>query len=461
MSTFAVTNPNTGEVEQTFDSLTTEEIAGVIDTADRAFQDWKETPVSKRGEVLKAFADLVEGRASELADLIGKEMGKPKKQGEAEVKKVAFTARWFADNSEKFLEDTQLPDAQGADQTYVKHDPLGVLLGIMPWNFPYNQIARFALPNIMVGNAILMKQAAICPTSSQAFQDLLEEAGLPKGVYTNVYLNSSDAEEVLKDFRVKGFSLTGSEEAGASVAKIAAKYFKRSVLELGGNDPFVVLDTDDVKGLAQKAVTLRTANAGQVCTSPKRMIVVEKYYDDFVAAAKEAVENVTVGAYDDPATDMGPLSSEGARDEVVERIQKASEEGATLHTGGEKLDRPGWFMSPALLTDIDPKSDLGCNELFGPAVMIYKAKDEEDALRIANDTQYGLMASVWTTDAEKGRKFAARINAGMTFVNTHMDSSPEFPFGGINRSGYGRENAQWALQQFTNERTVRVNNQQL
>ena len=199
----------------------------------------------------------------------------------------------------------------------------------------------------------------------------------------------------------------------------------------------------------------------RVCTSPKRMIVVEEYYDDFVAAAKEAVENVTVGAYDDPATDMGPLSSEGARDEVVERIQKASEEGATLHTGGEKLDRPGWFMSPALLTDIDPKSDLGCNELFGPAVMIYKAKDEEDALRIANDTQYGLMASVWTTDAEKGRKFAERINAGMTFVNTHMDSSPEFPFGGINRSGYGRENAQWALQQFTNERTVRVNNQQL
>ncbi|WP_129661304.1 NAD-dependent succinate-semialdehyde dehydrogenase [Rothia uropygialis] len=461
MSTFAVTNPNTGEVEQTFESLTAEEIPGVIDTADQAFQSWRDTPVSKRGEILKKFADLVEARAGELADIIGREMGKPKKQGESEAQKVAFTARWFAENAENFLTDTQLPDAQGADKTYVKHDPLGVLLGIMPWNFPYNQIARFALPNIMVGNAILMKQAAICPKSSQTFQDLLEEAGLPKGVYTNIYLNSSDAEEVLKDFRVKGFSLTGSEEAGASVAKIAAKHLKRSVLELGGNDPFVVLDTDDVKGLAQKAVTLRTANAGQVCTSPKRFIVVEDYYDDFVAAAKEAVENVTVGAFDDPETDMGPLSSEGARDEVVERIQKAAQEGATLHTGGEKLDRPGWFMSPALLTDIDPNSDLGCNELFGPAVMVFKAKDEEDALRIANDTQYGLMASVWTTDPERGQNFAEKINAGMTFVNTHMDSSPEFPFGGINRSGYGRENAQWALQQFTNERTVRVRNQQL
>ncbi|MCT1367653.1 NAD-dependent succinate-semialdehyde dehydrogenase [uncultured Kocuria sp.] len=461
MSTFAVTNPSTGVVEETFDSLSPEQIPHIIDRAHQAFESWKDTPLSDRAAVLEKFADIVDSRVDELADIIGREMGKPLKQGKAEATKVAFTARWFAKNSARFLENTELPEAQGADKTYVKHDPLGVLLGIMPWNFPYNQIARFVLPNLMVGNTILMKQAAICPKSSQTFQDMLDEAGLPEGVYTNIYLNSSDAEEVLKDFRVKGFSLTGSEDAGASVAAIAARYYKRSVLELGGNDPLVVLDTDDVPALAQKAVTLRISNAGQVCTSPKRFIVLEEIYDDFVAAAKQAVENVTVGAYDDPNTDMGPLSSEGARDEVVERIAQAVRDGATLHTGGEKLDRDGWFMSPALLTDIDPSSDLGCNELFGPAVMIYKAKDEEDALRLANDTQYGLMASVWTTDPERGQKFAEKINAGMTFVNTHMDSSPEFPFGGINRSGYGRENAQWALQQFTNERTVRVKNQQL
>ncbi|WP_129660402.1 NAD-dependent succinate-semialdehyde dehydrogenase [Rothia halotolerans] len=457
MSTFAVTNPNTGQVEETFDSLTAEEIPGVIERADQAFRQWRDTPMQKRSEILSKAAEIFDSRAEELADIIGHEMGKPKQQGVNEAKKVAMTARWFAENAPGFLETTELPEAQGADSTYVKHEPLGVLLGIMPWNFPYNQVARFVLPNLMVGNAVMMKQAAICPKSSQTFQEILEEAGLPKGTYTNVYLNSSDAEEVLKDFRVKGVSLTGSEGAGASVAGIAAKYLKKSVLELGGNDPAVVLDTDDVEALAQKLVTLRTANAGQVCTSPKRFIVLEDVYDDFVAAAKRAVENVTVGEYDGEDTDMGPLSSEGARDEVVERIQQAAKDGATLHFGGEKLDRPGWFMSPALLTDIDEDSDLGCNELFGPAVMVFKAEDEDDAVRLANNTQYGLMASVWTTDAERGRRVADRIEAGMTFVNTHMDSSPEFPFGGINNSGYGRENAQWALKEFTNEKLYRVN----
>ncbi|MCT1607022.1 NAD-dependent succinate-semialdehyde dehydrogenase [Nesterenkonia massiliensis] len=456
MSTFAVTNPNTGRTEETFDSVTEEQIPALIDAADQAYQSWKATPVEKRAAVLSAAAELFDSRAEELAAIIGSEMGKPHKQGVTEVKKVAFTFRWFAENGPGYLEPTKLPEAEGAEETYVKHDPIGVLLGIMPWNFPYNQIARFAVPNLLVGNAVMMKQAAICPRSSQAFQDILEEAGLPEGVYTNLYLNSSDAEKVLQDFRVKGVSLTGSEAAGASVASLAAKYLKKSVLELGGNDPAVVLDTDDIDELAKTLVTLRTANAGQVCTSPKRLIVVEDLYEDFVAAAKSAVEAVKVGPADDPDTDMGPLSSEDARDEVVERIEQAVKDGATLHTGGQKLDRDGWFMSPALLTDIDLDSDLGRNELFGPAVMVFKAKDEDDALRIANSTQYGLMASVWTQDRERGRNFAEQIEAGMTFVNTHMDSSPEFPFGGVNNSGYGRENAEWALREFTNERLVRI-----
>ncbi|NDK32528.1 NAD-dependent succinate-semialdehyde dehydrogenase [Nesterenkonia haasae] len=461
MSTYAVTNPNTGEVEKTYDSLTAEQIPEIVDNADRAFHQWSETTAEDRAAVLSRAADIFESRAEELAHIIGREMGKPLKQGMSEVKKVAYTARWYSKNGPEFLEPTELPDAQGADRTYVRHDPLGVLLGIMPWNFPYNQIARFAIPNLMVGNAILMKQAAICPESSQKFQEILEEAGLPQGAYTNLYLNSGDTEEVLQDFRVKGVSLTGSETAGASVAGLAAKYLKKSVLELGGNDPAVVLDTDDVAALAKKLVTLRTANAGQVCTSPKRFIVVDDLYDEFLDATKNAVEAVTVGDYDHPDTDMGPLSSESARDEVVERIHQAVSDGATLHSGGEKLDRDGWFMSPALLTDIELDSDLGCNELFGPAVMVFRAEDEADALRIANHTQYGLMASVWTTDVEHGQQVAERINAGMTFVNTHMDSSPEFPFGGINNSGYGRENAQWALREFTNERLVRLNKQDL
>ncbi|SMX81401.1 NAD-dependent succinate-semialdehyde dehydrogenase [Brevibacterium antiquum] len=455
MSKFAVTNANTSEVEEEFASVAKEDIPGYIDRAHDAHLVWKETPLHERGAILHKFADLVDANADEMTDIIGREMGKVKKQGLGEVDKVARTARWMADNADTHLAPTHLA-AAGAASSYVRHQPLGVLLGIMPWNFPYNQIARFVLPNLMVGNAIIMKQASICPKSSQYFEDLLTEAGLPKGVYQNIYLDSSHAEEVLKDFRVKGFSLTGSEGAGASVASIAAKYYKRAVLELGGNDPAVVLDSKDVPTLAKKLVGLRLANAGQVCTSPKRMIVVDDLYDEFLAEAVKAAEATKVSTFDDPDVGMGPVSSEGARDDILAMIEKAVADGATLHTGGKKLDRPGWFMSPAVISDIDPKSDLGCNELFGPAVMVYRAKDEEDALRLANDTEYGLMSSVWTDDLEKGQQFGAKINAGMTLINSHMESGPEYPFGGINRSGYGRENAQWAFQAFTNEHLIRV-----
>lgn len=454
MNNYALTNANTGEVEQTFESLTPDELKASIDAADAAFIGWKATPLAQRGAILRSFADLLEENADELADIIGREMGKPLALGKAEVQKVARTARWFADHAALHLTPTEL-EASGAERTYVVHDPLGVLLGVMPWNFPYNQITRFVIPNLMVGNTILMKQASICPVSSQKFQDLLEEAGLPQGVYTNIYMNSKDTELVLEDFRVKGVSLTGSEDAGSAIASAAGKHLKRQVMELGGNDPFVVLDTSDIKKIAQQAVTYRTANAGQVCTSPKRMIVLEKYYDEFMAAAKEALEKVKVSDYNDPEVDMGPLSSEAARDQ----IEKAVADGATLVTGGQKLDRPGWFMTPALLTDVEVESAAGQEEIFGPVLNVFKAKDEEDALRIANATEFGLMASVWTEDLEKGRLFAERINAGMTFVNKHMESEPTFPFGGINRSGYGRENERWALREFTNEHLVRVHKQ--
>lgn len=455
MSNYALTNASTGEVEETFNSLTPEQIPGIIDTAHNAYLEWKKTTYAERATVLQKFADLVDEKADEIADIIGREMGKPLAQGKAELDKVARTARWYATHSEQFLVDTELP-ASGATRTYVRHDPLGVLLGVMPWNFPFHQINRFVMPNLMVGNAILMKQASICPVSSQRFQELLEEAGLPKGVYTNLYLNTEDVETVLEDFRVKGYSVTGSEGAGAAVAGIAGKNLKRGVLELGGNDPFVVLDTSDVTGLAKQAVTYRTTNAGQVCTSPKRFIVLEKYYDDFVAAAKEAIEAVKVGNYNDPDIDMGPLSSEQAQNDVLDALEKAQQDGATLVTGGEKMNRPGWFVRPALLTDVDIDSETGCEEIFGPVMIVFKAKDEEEALYLANHTEYGLMASVWTGDLDKGRRFAEQIEAGMTFVNSHMESAPEFPFGGINRSGFGRENAQWGLREFTNEHLVRV-----
>lgn len=455
MSNYEVHNPNTGEVQERFESLKRDEIPAVIDRSHEAFLRWSQTPISERSGVLERFADLVDAEADRLARIIGREMGKPLKDGLAETGTLAAHARWFAKNSADILADTPIDTSDGVT-TYVKHDPLGVLLGIMPWNFPYNQIARFVLPQLMVGNAIIMKQASICPVSSAEFASLLSRAGLPEGVYTNAYLDSADVDAVLTDFRVKGFSITGSEAAGSSVASIAGANMKRSVLELGGNDPMVILDAPDVEAMAEKAVRLRLFNAGQVCTSPKRIIVDASIYDEFVEAAKAAIARVTVGPFDAPDTDMGPLSSIEARDEVVERVHKAVKDGATLHFGGHAIDRPGAYMAPALLTDVSLDQDISCTELFGPVVVVYKAQDEADALRIANATEYGLQSSVWSSDVAKAERFAHKIHAGMTLVNAHRESSPEWPFGGINRSGYGREESRWALTAFTNEHAFRI-----
>ncbi|MDY5131502.1 aldehyde dehydrogenase family protein [Actinotignum timonense] len=353
------------------------------------------------------------------------------------------------------MEPTTL-DAGDGIPTYVLHQPLGVLLGIMPWNFPYSQIARFVLPQLMVGNTILMKQAEICPRSSAAFEALLREAGLPDGVYQNIYLDIADTEKVLADPRVKGVSLTGSERAGSSVAQLAGKYTKRSLLELGGNDAMVVLGASDITAVARAAVRTRVFNAGQVCTSNKRIIVLDSVFEEFLAAARAEIASIVVGPYDDPATDMGPLSSIAARDEVVRRVASAVAAGAHRHYGGHKIDRPGAFMTPALLTDIPADHDIARNELFGPVVALYRAADEEAALKLANSTAYGLQSSVWSQDLEKAQRFAARLAAGMTIINKHRESAPTWPFGGINRSGYGREEGAWGLRAFTNEHAVRV-----
>ncbi len=460
MTTYAVHNPSTGEVQEQFATLTKEQIPDLISQADEGFRAWSQTPMERRSEVLRNFADIAESEAERLADIVGREMGKPLKDGRSEISSLVSHARWYADHAAAILKPTVLDTSDGV-RTYVTHDPLGVLLGIMPWNFPFNQIARFALPQLMVGNAILMKQASICPVSSGEFQKLLERAGLPSGVYTNVYLDTGDVEDVLSDFRVKGFSLTGSETAGASVAAIAGKHMKRSVLELGGNDPMIVLDAADVTALAEKAVELRLFNSGQVCTSPKRIIVHRDIYEEFVAAAKDAIAKIKVGPYDEDGVDMGPLSSISARDEVVERVARAIDDGATLHFGGGKIDRPGAYMTPALVTDVALDQDISCTELFGPVVVVYRAESDEDALRIANASEQGLQSSVWSQDIEKAERMARQVQAGMTLINAHRDSGPEWPFGGINRSGYGREENEWGLKLFTNEHAFRIHEQAL
>ena len=376
-------------------------------------------------------------------------MGKPLKAAIGEIKLVAKIYRWYAENGSELLENESVP-LHGADKSFVEYRSIGALLGIMPWNFPYYQVARFAAPNLLLGNTILLKHAQICPESNLACEQILKDAGLVEHAYQALFVDTDDIESVIADKRIKGVSLTGSERAGTAVAAQAAKHIKKSVLELGGNDPMVVLDTDDVAGVAKAAVRNRLSNSGQVCTSNKRIIVLESLYDEFVKHAVEFTKNTKVGTYDDPENHMGPLSSVGARDEVVERIQKAVKDGATLHCGGEKLDRDGAFMSPAVLTDIPEGSDLACNELFGPAVMIYKAKDDAHAIEIANDTDFGLSASVWGADVERATKVADQLDAGMIAVNEFSSTQPDLPFGGIKRSGYGRELGKWGLFEFAN-----------
>lgn len=460
MSAYQVNNPSTGEVEKRYPSLDGNEIERVIAQAQAAYIALNKQTLAERAAVLKKAGDLYDERAEELAHIIGREMGKPLKGAMFEIGLVADIYRWYAEKGPDLLQNEPVP-LHGADKSFVEHRPLGVLLGVMPWNFPYYQVARFAAPNLLLGNTILLKHARICPESSMACEQILRDAGLLPHAFQALFVNVSDIDGIIADKRVKGVSLTGSEGAGAAVASQAAKYFKKSVLELGGNDPMVVLDSHDVSAIAKTAVQGRLNNSGQVCTSNKRIIVLESFYDEFVQHAVAWTKKVKVGAYDDPETEMGPLSSIDARDEVVARIKKAVEEGATLHYGGEKIDRAGAFMTPAVLTDIPRGSDLACNELFGPALMIYKAKDDAHAIEIANEGDYGLSASVWASDVERATKVANQLSAGMICVNEFWITQPDLPFGGIDRSGYGRELGKWGLFEFSNICLRRVSEQKL
>ncbi|WP_151549905.1 MULTISPECIES: NAD-dependent succinate-semialdehyde dehydrogenase [Corynebacterium] len=459
MSTFALENPNTGRSEQEFDRITDAERDDILSRSTAAYTSWRTTSIEERVAVLNATADLYEERIDELADHIGREMGKLTRWAKAEIQLVADIYRWYAEHAHELLADEYLP-ASGAQQTVVKKEPLGPLLGVMPWNFPYYQVARFAAPNLLLGNTIVLKHASICPLSSQACQDLLEEAGLPKDAYINVYASGSQMDAFVADKRIKGVSLTGSEAAGSAVATTAGKHYKKSVLELGGNDPFIVLDEQNLDWVLEQFVKIRMYNTGQACNAPKRLIVMEDFYDRTVEFLEKKIAAMTVGSYDDENADIGPLSSIGARDEIVERLEKAARDGiATVRVGGGAIDRDGAYMEPTLLTDVDPNSEIGCNEIFGPVAVVYKVANVDEAIALANNSDYGLSSSVWGTDLEQAYAVAQQLEDGMTFVNESSVTAANLPFGGINRSGYGRELARWGVGEFVNEHLYRVSDQ--
>ncbi|MGM7667002.1 NAD-dependent succinate-semialdehyde dehydrogenase [Microbacterium sp. A93] len=455
MATYTTTNPTTGVTEREFPSLDASGVEDVLHRSDAAFPGWRQTPASERAALLTAVADAYQSRAEELGRLIATEMGKPLAQAIGEAELAGEIYRWYAEHGPELLQQETL-DPQGAEESLVTTEPVGPLVGVMPWNYPYYQVARFAAPNLMAGNTVILKHAEICAGSAEVMAEIFHTAGVPEDVYINVFAEHEQIATMIADPRVRGVSLTGSERAGAAVAETAGKNLKKAVLELGGSDAMIVLDDADIDRLARTAARARLANAGQACNSPKRMIVPTEKLPAFVASLTATFEKAAVGDPLDPEVRVGPLSSVGARDTVVGQVKRAVEQGATLHTGGEAVDGEGAFMRPAVLTGITPQMDAYSEEIFGPVAMVYGADSADDAVRLANDVGFGLSGSVWGSDIARAQEVADQLEVGMAYVNEHGTTLPGLPFGGVKRSGFGRELGRWGMGEFVNTRLRRT-----
>lgn len=454
---FVTTNPYTNEVLKTFDNATEAEILAAIDKADKAFQSWKELPVKERVSYLQKAADLMRKNSDEYAKLITLEMGKIFAEAKGEVELSAQILEYYVKNAEAQLQPRKLPVMDPAEgEAELVYEPLGVLLAIEPWNFPFYQVARILAPQLSAGNTVILKHASNLPQCAMAFEKLMLDAGLPEGVFINLFVAHDDVETILKDPRVCGVALTGSEIAGSAVAQTAGKHLKKSIMELGGADAFVVLDDADIEKTAKWGVFGRHWNAGQVCVSSKRMIVDAKVYDEYLEKYTAGVAALKAGDPMDPTTQLAPLSSQRAKEGLLKQIEEAVKHGATATEVGPKVPEQGCFVQPTILTNVTPDNPAYYQEFFGPVSMIFKAKDEADAIRIANDSPFGLGGSVFTSDNARGRRVASKISTGMIFVNHPTMVKADLPFGGIRRSGFGRELIDLGLKEFVNIKLVDV-----
>ncbi|UUW91172.1 NAD-dependent succinate-semialdehyde dehydrogenase [Pimelobacter simplex] len=446
MTEYAVRNPATGELVETFPTATDAQVGAAVDAASAAYDSWGRTSsVAERAALIRRVAELHRERRTELAAAMTEEMGKAPADAEGEVDFSAAIYDFYADNAEKFLADESIDLLDGTGTAVIKRSPVGVLLGIMPWNYPVYQIARFAGPNLTTGNTIVLKHAPQCPRSAAIQEQIFRDAGYPEGAYVNVYATNEQIADVIADPRVQGVSLTGSERAGAAVAEIAGRHLKKVVLELGGSDPFILLSSDDLDATVEAAVAARLENTGQACNAGKRFVVVDDLYDDFVARFTDALLAASPGS---------PLSSQTAADNLARQVDEAVAGGASLATAGE---RQGAFFPTGVLSGIETGNPAYRQELFGPVAMVFRASDEDDAVRIANDTPYGLGSYVFTTDAAQAERVADRIDAGMVFVNGVGLEGAELPFGGIKRSGFGRELGRFGMEEFVNKKMIRTN----
>ncbi len=453
MSTYAVTNPATGETLSTYEVATDEQVDDAVRTADEAFRGWARTSApAERAALLRRVADLHRERRDDLAAIIVREMGKPLSAAVGEVDFAADITEYYADHIDEITGDTPIP-IDGEGTAVIRRSGLGVLLGIMPWNFPYYQVARFAAPNIAVGNTILLKHAPQCPESAAAIEAMYRDAGFTAGVYTNLYLTNDQAADVIADRRVQGVSVTGSERAGAAVAEIAGRNLKKVALELGGSDPFILLSTDDLDAAVSAAAEARLDNVGQSCNGAKRFIVVDDLYDAFVDKFAAALAGATVGDPFDDDTVLGPLSSLTAAERLAEQVDRAVAQGATVVTGGR---RDGAFYPGTVLTGVTPEMDAYREEFFGPVGVVYRVADEAAAIELANDTPFGLGSYVFTTDADQAARVADAIEAGMVYVNVVLADEAGLPFGGVKRSGTSRELGLLAADEFVNKKLIRT-----
>lgn len=450
----ATVNPATGEEIKTFAALSDEQVQEKIQLAADTFREYRKTSFEERSRMLLRAAEILEEEADDLGRIVTTEMGKPIAAAKGEVHKCARGCRYYAENAERFMADEEL-EFEGA-RTYIHYEPIGPILAVMPWNFPLWQVFRHAAPGLMAGNVILLKHASNVPQCALAIEDILHRAGFPEGAFQTLLIGSSQVQQIVDDPRIKAATLTGSEPAGREVASDAGKNLKKMVLELGGSDPFIVMPSADLDKTVENAVTARMLNNGQSCINGKRFILHEDIADEFQRRYVEAMQSLTVGDPMDENTDTGPLSMPQILEDVDQQVRKTVEAGARVLTGGKPVDGPGNFYPPTVLTDIPKDSPAYTEEIFGPVASLFRVKDVDEAISLANDTSFGLGSSAWTNDPGEQKRFIDSIEAGMVYINHVVESTPEVPFGGAKNSGYGRELSVFGIREFVNPKTVWV-----
>jgi len=446
-------NPYNNQVLKTFEELSDKRVDELVARADAAYRSWRRTSHRERSEYLFRVVKEMQNRMQELAGLATLEMGKRIRESVGELKLSASIVEYYATNGEKFLQPQKIDARYG--EAEIHYEPLGALLGVMPWNFPYYQVVRFAAPNLMAGNVVLVKHSSNVPQTSVAIEQLFVAAGGMEGLYTNLLITSSKVGRIIEDPRIAGVSLTGSTDAGKAIAAKAGENLKKVVLELGGSDPFIVLDDANIEKAVSQAVWSRMLNDGQQCTAAKRFIVSEKVADRFLSGFADALKKLQPGDPMAQETTLPPLSSESQLETLESQIDAAVSHGAKVLLGGKRVERPGAFLEPTILTDVRPDSPAYREEFFGPVALFFRAKDDADAVRLANDTPFGLGGAIFTEDQERGKKLAAQVESGMVWVNHPTLSSPELPFGGVKNSGFGRELSSLGITEFVNKKLVR------